>query len=102
MQVQRKVMILAHQIRSKANTTLSEALKQAWKLVKETTAQIITFVKKNGKETTRVVGKWSKYNTIKGTGRSNPAYLLFADLAKVATGKNNTISVHPKRIKYPD
>lgn len=73
--------------------TLAECLKEAWKQSKNVAIQLITFTKKSGEQTKRVVtSKWSTFYTPNGNGRPRPKGLnLFADMAKVYKGIKNPI-----------
>ena len=97
-----KVNILAAQIRKAApGTTRSHSMKQAWQIIKTTpTAQVLTFNKIKGEQTTRVVStNWLDFYTPVG-GKSNvkPGQILFVDLCKVAIGGRPIISTYTQNI----
>ena len=97
-----KVNILAAQIRQNANgTTRSQSMKQAWAIVLSTpTAQLITFKNKSGEVTRRVVAQnwFDFYTPVGGRSTNKPDQILFADLAKWATGTPCIISTFSQNI----
>lgn len=76
----------------------STALTLAWAIVKKQAQELalLSFQKKDGKVETRVVSQdWAQYYTPTGKGKEKPANLhLFADMAKVVTGKACIISTY--------
>lgn len=86
--IQRKAAILANAL-IKAGSTRKEAFKTAWAKVKTETTKLLSFTKKDGTKAVRVVAsKLSDYFTPNGNGKPRPEGLhLFADMAKVTTGK---------------
>ncbi len=93
-----KVLSLANQLRKEMG--FSEALRTAWATVKANQTAKVTFKKISGQITTRVVAiNVLDFLTVKGTGRpTKPGQKLFADLAKVATGRPAIISLYEENI----
>lgn len=90
---------LAAAIRKNEPThSLSSALTLAWSIVKQQaqTLALLTFQKKDGSIERRVVSSdWAQYYAPNGKGKEKPAGLhLFADMAKVASGKPCIISTY--------
>lgn len=100
--LRKKVFVYAHQLRRHNDLTLSEALIEAWDFIKSNQdVQLLTFKKVRTDELCKriVATDWSKYYEVKGTGRPlKPGQVLFADLAKVASGKRAIISTYEDRI----
>lgn len=99
----RKVFIYAHGLRkNNPNLNLSTALRMAWSFIKKNpTVKVLSFKKVNSeKVTNRIVSEnWQQFHTFKGTGKPlKEGQKLFADLAKVATGKRPIISTYKNRI----
>ncbi len=95
----RMALTLAAAIRKNEPThSLSSALTLAWSIVKQQaqTLALLTFQKKDGTVERRVVASdWAQYYTPTGKGKGKPADLhLFADMAKVVTGKACIISTY--------
>lgn len=95
MQNSRSVILsLAHQlIKNGTAKNFSDAQKIAWQRSKSEQLSVITFTKKDGTQTKRVVTRnISKYYTLKGTGKAKPDGLtLFVDYAKVCKGEQFVI-----------
>ena len=90
-----KVNTLAAQIRkSQPGTTRSESMRKAWATIKAApAAQTLSFTKKDGTKTVRIVAtNWFDFQPPVG-GKSNvqPGQILFADLCKVAIGESRVI-----------
>lgn len=103
MNIRRKVMQIANKLRSKMSG--SEAMRKAWQLAKvlagrqQTTS--VTFTKKDGTITSRVITSILNHYTPKGSARKNTPYTLlkFIDVAKLQAGSPSTIiSFHSHQI----
>ena len=86
-------------------STWAEAFGRAWATMRDAQAkgaslELVTFEKKDGSTTTRVVtSDWPKFSAPRG-GSPRPDYLrVVADLAKVATGKQPVISYYRDKEK---
>jgi len=77
---------IAHAAKVARGLTWGDALRYAHKMVKNSNeVQLITFVKKSGKQTTRVVSlKWTDFVTPVGGPRRPKGMRIVADLAKAA------------------
>ena len=86
--IQKKALIIANAL-IKAGTERKAAFTQAWKEVKEKATKLLSFTTTKGEDKIRVVASnISEFFTPKGTGKKRPEGLhIFADMAKVITGK---------------
>lgn len=91
---------IAHRIRKVRGLNWSEALKSAHAMLRNNKAELVTFSKVSGEQTTRVVCfNWAVFVEPKGSGRPRPAGLkVAADLAKVAAGEYPVISFYENRV----
>lgn len=96
------VNILAAQIRAAApGTNRSQSMKKAWAVILlRPGVGIMTFNKKSGERTTRVVSEfWYEFQPPTGGRRTiSDDQVLFADLCKVALGSPCIISTFPQNI----
>lgn len=98
--IKQRVCTLAYDLAQNQDMTSSEAMRWAWFLVKNYPSAItVTFAKKNGETTTRLVENWTKRNRTKGTGRTlKPGQRIFTDMDKHHGGLPSTISTYTTRI----
>lgn len=86
------IATLANRLFKTGRYTLSEAFKAAWLVAKLDRIRLVTFTKKSGETTTRVVStSYSEYQDFKGTRRVKEGLKLFVDLEKVFKGVKNAI-----------
>lgn len=98
---QKAAFILAHQMCKIQQMPFCDSLRIAWRVILTGAYNMVSFVKNNGEETTRIISKdWTKFQAPKNSGQKMPnSLIIMVDLAKYLSNEPTfLISAHKEKI----